>query len=138
MRGTSFQSAGHRSRPRMADPTTTATATMPPASGGRPEWADVEALVLDLFESRATFATTTSATNWISALEPDRRFMLETDGRSRWVQLEHVRECWETFERLGRITRGDVLEPGRCSAVMMGLFAQLPGVSVDGDALVLR
>ena len=136
MRGTSFQSAGHRSHSRTAEPVATVTAAKSPA-GGPPEWADVEAFVLDLFESRSTFATTTSAANWISALEPDRRFMLETDGRSRWVQLEHVRECWETFERLGRITRGDVLEPGRCSAVMMGLFGQLPGVLVDGDALVL-
>ena len=42
----------------------------------------------------------------------------------RWT---HIRECWETFERLGRIRRQDVLEPGRCSAFMVALFAQRPG-----------
>jgi hypothetical protein len=60
--------------------------------------------------------------------------MVETAVRSSWVQIEHVRGCWETFDRLGRIKRGDVLEPGRASAFMMALFAQLPGVrEVPGD-----
>jgi hypothetical protein len=48
-----------------------------------------------------------------------------------------VRTCWETFERLGRVRRGDLLEPGRCSAFMFALFAHVEGVETDGDSLVL-
>jgi hypothetical protein len=51
-----------------------------------------------------------------------------------------IRACWETFESLGRIRRQDVLEPGRCSAFVMALFAQIAGVvdgSDDGEYLAL-
>ena len=53
---------------------------------------------------------------------------LESDARSRWIEVEHLKGCWETFERLRRIRRADVLEPGRCSAFVMALFARVPGV----------
>jgi hypothetical protein len=46
--------------------------------------------------------------------------------------VDDIRACWDTFERLGRIRREDVLEPGRCSAFMVELFAHVPGV-VDQD-----
>ena len=52
-----------------------------------------------------------------------------------------MRGCWETLERLGRIKRSDVLEPGRRSAFMMALFAQVEGIRQDtrGELqLVLR
>ena len=42
------------------------------------------------------------------------------------------RGCWETLERLGRIKRSDVLEPGRCSAFMMALFQQVEGIAQEG------
>ena len=105
-------------------------ATLAPVEhdGTRPGWDALEALIERLATTRAVFSTTTSRDNWISAYEPGRRMMVETAVRSSWVQIEHVRGCWETFDRLGRIKRGDVLEPGRASAFMMALFAQLPGV----------
>ncbi len=53
---------------------------------------------------------------------------LETGLDSVWVDIEDIRGCWETFERLGRICRRDVLEPGRRSAFMMALFQQVEGV----------
>ncbi len=55
--------------------------------------------------------------------------MLESNVGSKWLAVESIRECWETFERLGRIRRQDVLEPGRCSAFMIALFRQVPGVA---------
>ena len=93
-----------------------------------PDWQAVEEVLSLLARTRAVFPTPTSTSNWISSYEPGRRIMLETGSRSAWVQIEHVRVCWQTFERLGRIRRGDVLEPGRCSAFMMALFEQVAGV----------
>ena len=94
----------------------------------RPDWRGVEELIALLAKTRGTFPSTLSDTNWISSYEPGRRLMLEAGSRSSWVQVDHIRTCWETFERRGRISRRDVLEPGRHSAFMMALFAQLPGV----------
>jgi hypothetical protein len=93
-----------------------------------PTWEAVETLVAKLAETGAIFATTTSDTNWISGYEPGKRFMVQTDSRSSWVQLEHLKACWETLEELGSISKADVLEPGRCSAVVMAIFGQVPGV----------
>ena len=93
-----------------------------------PDWQAVEGVLSLLARTRAVFPTATSDSNWISSYEPGRRIMLETGSRSAWVRIEHVRACWQTFERLGRIRRGDVLEPGRCSAFMMALFEQVAGV----------
>ena len=113
----------------------------PASHGSTPTWESVEELVALLARTRSTFASTMSDSNWISAYEPGRRLMLEAGTRSSWVQMEHVRACWETFEELGRISRRDVLEPGRHSAFMMALFSQVRGVREEaGDeaSLVLR
>jgi hypothetical protein len=95
----------------------------------RPDWNAVVTLLSVLAESRAVFPTANSSSNWISAHEPGRRVMVESGVQSSWVQVDHIRTCWDTFERCGRICRTDVLEPGRRSAFMMALFEQLPGVS---------
>jgi hypothetical protein len=101
---------------------------------GRPTWQSVEALIEVLAQTHDTFASTMSPANWIAAYEPRRRLMVRAETRSSWVRVDHIRSCWETFERRGRISRRDVLEPGRHSAFMMALFAQLPGVrEVPGD-----
>ncbi len=105
-----------------------------------PDWHEVERLLAELAQSRAFFPTATSRSNWISSYEPGRRLRLEMDGGSRWIQVEHVKGCWDTFERMRRIRRADVLEPGRCSGFMMALFARVPGVreaGADEQALLL-
>jgi hypothetical protein len=99
---------------------------------GTPDWNAVELLLATLAETRAFFPTATSGSSWISSYEPGRRLRLESDARSSWVQVEHLKGCWDTFERLGRIRRADVLEPGRCSAFVMALFARVPGVRDEG------
>jgi hypothetical protein len=93
-----------------------------------PTWQEVERLLGRLSTTGAKFPTASSHDNWISRYEPGRRLLLENDDRSRWVRIEDLRECWETFERLGRIHRRDVLDPGRCSGFVMALFAQVDGV----------
>jgi hypothetical protein len=103
-----------------------------------PDWEAVESLLATLAATRAFFPTATARSTWISSYEPGRRLRLESDSRSSWVQVEHLRECWRTFERLGRIRRSDVLEPGRCSALVMALFARVPGVrSEPGEGMCL-
>jgi hypothetical protein len=106
-----------------------------------PSWRGVEELLNRLARKRTKFSTASSAGNWISQYEPGRRLLLENHNGSRWVQVGDVRDCWETFERLGRIHRRDVLDPGRCSGFMMALFAQVDGVvageAESGDFLVL-
>jgi hypothetical protein len=94
----------------------------------RPDWKAVEHLLAALAVTRAVFSTANASSNWISAYEPGRRLMVESGTQSSWVQVDHIRACWETFERSGRVCRADVLEPGRRSAFMMALFEQLPGV----------
>jgi hypothetical protein len=89
-------------------------------------------LLAKLAETRAFFPTATAGSTWISSYEPGRRLRLESDQRSSWIRVEHLEECWGTFERLGRIRRSDVLEPGRCSAFVMALFARVPGVRGEG------
>lgn len=102
-------------------------------------WQAVEELLGTLAATGKTFPTTSSARNRVAQYDRGRRLMLETEISSRWVDVENIRACWETFVRLGRIERQDVLEPGRCSAFMMGLFAQIEGVESrdDGTSLVL-
>jgi hypothetical protein len=102
-----------------------------------PGWADVDALLTRLVSTREPFATHTSEQSSISQYDPDTRLMLEASNGARWVSVADVRACWATFERLGQIRRADVLEPGRCSAFMFALFAQVDGVVQDGDVLVL-
>jgi hypothetical protein len=99
-----------------------------------PTWLAVEDLLERLAGTRASFRTATSAASWISSYERGHRIRLETDSGSRWIGVESIRACWETFERLGRIDRQDVLDPGRSSAFMMALFQQLAGVDwEDGE-----
>lgn len=96
-------------------------------------WNDVEQLLDDLAQTRASFSTVLAPSNKISTYDRGRRLMVESTTASesvasQWVAISSIRECWETFERLGRIRRKDVLEPGRCSAFMIALFLQVPGV----------
>jgi hypothetical protein len=104
-------------------------------------WTGVEELLARLTQTRMRFATASSAGNWISQYEPRQRLLLENDNGSRWVRADDLRDCWETFERLGRIHRRDVLDPGRCSGFVMALFARVEGVVAedagDDEFLVL-
>jgi hypothetical protein len=100
----------------------------PTPDGPRPTWETVEALLARLAETRALLPTSSSTSSWISIYEPGRRLMLETGSRARWVRVADLQSCWRTFERLGRIRRDDVMEPGRASSFVMALFAQLGGV----------
>jgi hypothetical protein len=105
---------------------------MTPAPGTRPGWNHVHELITRLYATQANFATATSVENSISQYEPDVRLMLQSQRGTRWVAVDDVRGCWQTFERLGNVSRGDLLEPGRCSAFMFALFAQVEGVESDG------
>jgi hypothetical protein len=104
-----------------------------------PGWQSVEELLTRLATTGAKFPTASSVDNRISAYQPGQRLLLENDNGSRWVRIEDIRDCWETFERLGRIHRRDVLDPGRCSGFVMALFAQVDGVvaysTVGGEFL---
>jgi hypothetical protein len=100
-----------------------------PADGRRaPCWADVEQLLDCLAETGERLPSADGAGATILSYERGRRLMLDSGLRSRWVAVDDIRTCWDTFERLGRIRREDVLEPGRCSAFMVELFASVPGV----------
>ena len=106
-----------------------------------PGWPEVEALIVSLAASGERLATVISPASWISRYEAGRRFRLETGSESSWVDVEDVRGCWETLERLGRIRRSDVLDPGRCSAFIMALFQRVEGIRQeqrDELYLVLR
>jgi hypothetical protein len=106
-----------------------------------PNWHEVEELLTRLTSSGAKFHTASSEDNWISRYEPGQRLLLENDNGSRWVRIGDIRGCWETLERLGRINRSDVLDPGRCSGFVMALFAQVDGVVAEnggsGESLAL-
>jgi len=94
----------------------------------RPSWVEVEEVLSSLASAKTAFATETSASNRITSYDRERRLMLESDSGSAWVNVDCIRECWDTFERLGRISRADVLEPGRRSAFMIALFQRVAGV----------
>ena len=96
-----------------------------------PRWEDVDGLIARLCTTRTTFPTDTSAENSIAQYEPGVRLMHQSDHGSRWVAVDDVHECWATFEQLGSVERQDLLEPGRCSAFMFGLFALVDGVERD-------
>jgi len=111
------------------------------ASDHAPSWVDVELLLDRLAATGEPIPTAAAPSTRITSYQVGRRVMLESDRGSKWVAVESIRGCWDTFERLGRIRREDVLEPGRCSAFMFALFRQLPGVAEqDGKdrCLVLR
>jgi len=104
-----------------------------PTEGDRvPCWADVEQLLDRLAETGERLPSAYGDGATILSYERGHRLMLDSWLRSRWVAVDDIRACWDTFERLGRICREDVLDPGRCSAFMVELFAHVPGV-VDHD-----
>ena len=123
-RGKAFRSAG-----RVEAGASVAMKDLPDPRDPRPDWDAVDRLLARLAKTHGVFATANATSNWISTYEPGRRLMVETGTQSNWLQIDHIRTCWETFERRGRICRDDVREPGRRSAFMMALFEQLPGVS---------
>ncbi len=101
---------------------------------------DVEELLDRLAVTGETIPTAIAPTTTISAYHRGDRVMLEAGTDSRWLAVDSIRECWETFERLGRIRRQDVLDPGRSSAFMIALFRQVPGVveqNTDDHYLVM-
>jgi hypothetical protein len=106
-----------------------------------PCWHEVEELLTRLTATGSKFHTASSDDNWISRYEPGGRLLLENDNGSRWVRIGDIRGCWDTFERLRRIQRRDVLDPGRCSGFVMALFAQVDGVVAEnggsGESLAL-
>jgi hypothetical protein len=130
---------GFRSAGRVEAGSSVAEKAAPHADDARPSWDEVDRLLERLATTHGVFPTANAASNWISTYEPGRRLMVESGTQSSWVQIDHIRACWNTFEERGRICRTDVLEPGRRSAFMMALFEQLPGVrreKRDGRYLV--
>jgi hypothetical protein len=108
----------------------------PPPS--KPTWSTVEDLLGRLGETGESFDATSTRKYRIAHYDRNWRVLLESGPSVNWVDLADIRACWETFERLGRIERADVLEPGRCAAFILALFEQLPGVvRVHGDVPVL-
>lgn len=99
------------------------------ANGHAASWVDVEQLLEQLAATGAPIPTAVAPNTRITCYQHGRRVMLESSLGSKWVAVQSIRECWETFERLGSIRREDVLEPGRCSAFMIALFRQVPGVA---------
>jgi primosomal protein N' len=103
----------------------------------RPTWETVEDVLADLSAAKSSIAAA-GRTYRLEHYQPNWRVLSVTDSRSRWVEVEDIRACWNTFEGLGRIQRGDVLDPGRCASFMMALFEQVPGVErTAGDSLSL-
>ena len=97
----------------------------------RATWTDVEAEIRRLAETRETFTTALSPENRICEYDPLRRLTLQNGRGSSFVDIDDIRACWKTFEERGAIRRQDVLEPGRCSAFVMALFARIPGVGIE-------
>jgi hypothetical protein len=106
-----------------------------------PSWVEAERVLDRLARAGATIAITPTSTTTIGGYERGRRVLLQSSSGSLWLAVDSIRECWERFEELGRIRRSDVLEPGRCSGFMIGLFRQVPGVTekrVRGISYLLR
>jgi hypothetical protein len=98
------------------------------ASVRPPRWEDVVEVIERLVLTGAVLPTSVELRSQIATFERGRRIMVNSEAGSHWVAVDDLHECWKTFERLGRIRRQDVLEPGRCSAFVMALFARVPGV----------
>jgi hypothetical protein len=98
-------------------------------------WDDVEQVLDRLAKTGELLPSLPGAGSRITSYQRGRRLMVDSELGWSWIAVEDIRACWQTFERLGRIRRQDVLDPGRCSAFMVALFAQVPGVveQVDGD-----
>jgi hypothetical protein len=98
-----------------------------------PSWPDVEKVLDGLARTSATILTTPTLAITIGGYERGRRVLLQSSGGRLWLDVDSIRECWGRFEEMGRIRRSDVLEPGRCSAFMIALFRQVPGVSEEHE-----
>jgi hypothetical protein len=105
--------------------------SQPPAQAATvrpPRWEDVIEVIEDLVRTGAVLPTSVGLSSKLATYQRGRRIMVDSEAGSHWVAVDDIHECWKTFERLGRIRRQDVLEPGRCSAFVMALFARVPGV----------
>lgn len=103
-----------------------------PANAGptlAPSWTDVEKVLDRLARAGATIPVTPTSTTTIGGYERGRRVLLQSSNGPLWLAVDSIRECWGRFEELGRISRSDVLDPGRCSGFMIALFRQVPGVT---------
>jgi hypothetical protein len=98
-----------------------------------PSWADVENVLDRLARAGESIPITPTSTTTIGGYERGRRVLLQSSNGALWLAVDSIRECWERFEQLGRIRRSDLLEPGRCSAFMIALFRQVPGVTEEHD-----
>jgi hypothetical protein len=94
----------------------------------RPTWEAVEDVLAELSSTQASFSGLDGPTFRLERYHRDWRVWAVTEQSARWVEIEDIRTCWETFERLGRIQSEDVLDPGRCSSLMMALFERVPGI----------
>jgi hypothetical protein len=101
---------------------------------GRPTWATVLDLLSELSSTKAPITGPGGRVYRVERFERDWRVMVVGAGSSRWVDLEDIHGCWQTFERLGRIESEDVLDPGRCSTFMMAMFLQVPGIDETAGA----
>jgi hypothetical protein len=96
-----------------------------------PSWGEVEKVLDRLALADDPIPLTATSSTTIGGDERGRRVLLQSGTNSRWLAVDSIRECWATFEHLGRIRRSDVLEPGRCSAFVFALFRQVPGVTEE-------
>jgi hypothetical protein len=119
--------SGPHARPKTALPGTKA------ARPSVPCWVDVEELLARLADTGEPIPTALAPSTRICSYQRGDRLRLESDDGSKWLAVESIRECWETFERLGRIRQRDVLDPGRRSAFMYALFRRVPGVVEQAD-----
>jgi hypothetical protein len=106
-----------------------------------PSWLEVEKVLGTLARANATIEISPTSTTTIGGYERGRRILLQSSTGSRWLAVDSIRECWERLESRGRICRSDVLEPGRCSAFMIALFREVPGVTekqVRGTVFLVR
>jgi hypothetical protein len=130
-----FRQALHERRDqRLSGSRARTSALVVPGASPAPSWVDVEELLDRLAASGDPIPTALAPTTRIAAYDRGNRVRLESDAGSSWLDVDSIHECWETFERLGRIRRRDVLDPGRCSAFMFALFRQVPGVVEQAGA----
>ena len=97
-------------------------------SGVRPTWEAVEGVLAELSSTQTSFSGFVGPTFRLERYHRDWRVWAVTERSARWVEIDDIRTCWETFERLGRIQCEDVLDPGRCSSLMMAIFERGPGI----------
>ena len=104
----------------------------------RPSWGAVEHVLAELSSTHSSFSGLEGPTFRLERYHRDWRVWAVTERSGRWVEIDDIRTCWETFERLGRIQCEDVLDPGRCSSLMMAIFERVPGIEqTDGNSASL-